>query len=107
MIIRKTCEFCGGCGYCDNSNGFAGFAMECPACLGSGYVKDEYKCFGCGAKGRSGVTIHSESCKVGANEELNEALWMCDYLKVHMDMNDLSLPRVFTDYNEFMGKFKQ
>ena len=38
-IIEVTCPVCNGCGYNDNSNGFAGWATECPACNATGKIK--------------------------------------------------------------------
>lgn len=38
-IIEVTCPVCNGCGYNDNSNGFAGWATECSACKGTGKIK--------------------------------------------------------------------
>lgn len=67
----------------------------------------KYRCFHCGDIDiRNGVIVHLETCTIGADDRLNEALYMCDFLYEHMVSNGLSLPRVNETYMKMKKKYE-
>lgn len=70
-------------------------------------MNDYYRCFHCGDIPISnGVIVHNDACNVGADEKLNEALFMCLFLFEHMEANDLFLPRVSEKYKQLIKKYR-
>jgi hypothetical protein len=66
-----------------------------------------YRCYHCGdIANKGGVVVHKETCKVGADQRLNAALWMVDNLKNHILSNDIATPRVMEYLSEFEAIYK-
>ena len=66
-----------------------------------------YRCYHCGdIDNNGGVVVHKNTCKIGADQRLNSALWMIDNLKNHIIANDVSTPRVMEYLAEFEGFYK-
>ncbi len=67
----------------------------------------KYRCFHCGDIDVSnGVIAHLDTCTIGADERLNEALYMCDFLYEHIIANGLSLPNVGETYKKMKRKYE-
>jgi len=66
-----------------------------------------YRCYHCGdIDNNGGVVVHKETCKIGADQRLNSALWMVDNLKNHIIANDVATPRVIECASEFEAFYK-
>ncbi len=72
-----------------------------------GDVRVKYRCYHCGdIKNSGGVVVHKDSCKIGADERLNHALFMVDFLKSHIFANDIATDRVVSCILEFEEQYK-
>jgi len=75
--------------------------------FGKCVIHVKYRCFHCGdLKNNGGVIVHKETCKIGADERLNAALWMVSNLNNHIIANEVATPRVTESILEFEAQYK-
>ena len=65
-----------------------------------------YRCFHCGfIPASSGAIVHKDTCQIGSDERLNQALYMLNYVYDNAQANYGLGDRVASDVVEYMRRF--